>query len=67
LPPVQPRFVYALGLDDRVVGVGDFCDYPPEAKTKQKVGDAFTPNIEALVSLKPDLVLTTTQVGQQHN
>jgi len=47
--------------------VGDFCDYPPEAKTKQKVGDAFTPNIEALVSLKPDLVLTTTQVGQQHN
>ncbi|OQX82869.1 hypothetical protein B6D60_11420, partial [candidate division KSB1 bacterium 4484_87] len=43
-------------LDDRVVGVTDFCNYPPEAKQKTRLGGFLDPNFEAIASLKPDMV-----------
>ena len=56
--PSITETLFALGLGDRVVGVSDYCDYPEEAKSKPKVGGYFNPNIEAIVALNPDLVLT---------
>lgn len=56
--PSITETLYALGLGDRIVGVSDHCDYPEEAKSKPKVGGYYTPNIEVIVSLSPDLVLT---------
>ena len=56
ISPNSTEILYALGLGDRVVGVTRFCDYPPEAKKKPKVGDTKT-SAEAVVTLKPDLVL----------
>lgn len=52
--------LYALGLGDRVVGVTNYCHYPPEAKLKTKIGDYTSPNIEAIAALKPDLVILQT-------
>ena len=49
--------VFDLGLGDRVVGVSDFCDYPPEADEKPKIGGVVNPNMEAVVALDPDLVI----------
>jgi len=40
-----------------VVGVTDWCDYPPEALDKEKVGSYDTPDIEKIVALNPDLIL----------
>jgi len=40
-----------------VVGVTDYCDYPPEALNKTKVGGYANPDIEKIVALNPDLVL----------
>ncbi len=57
LAPNLTETVYALGADDRLVGVTDYCDYPPEAKQKTRVGGAVNPSIEQIVALKPDLVL----------
>ncbi len=57
LAPNLTETVYALGADERLVGVTDYCDYPPEAQKKAKVGGAVTPSIEHIVALKPDLVL----------
>ncbi len=57
VPPIT-EMLFALGLGDRVVGVSDFDDYPPEAKTKPSVGNYFNPSIEKIVALSPDLVLT---------
>ncbi len=58
LAPAVTEILFALGLDTSVVGVSDFCNYPPAAMTKPKIG-GIAPNFEALVALKPDLVVST--------
>lgn len=59
LAPNLTEILFALGLDSSVVGVTDFCDYPPRAKTKARVGGITTPSFETIAELKPDLVLMT--------
>jgi iron complex transport system substrate-binding protein len=54
------EILFALGLGDRIVGVTSFCDYPPGARTKPKVWGMSNPSLEAVVSLKPDIVVMTT-------
>lgn len=56
--PSITEILFALGLGDSVVGVDDYSDYPEAAKLKPKVGNAFTPSIEVVVGLEPDLILT---------
>jgi len=60
LAPNLTEILFAMGLEDRIVGVTGFCDYPVEAKKKQKVGGMSNPSLEAVVSLKPDIVVMTT-------
>ncbi|HKP86775.1 MAG TPA: cobalamin-binding protein [Blastocatellia bacterium] len=60
LAPSVTETLFALGLGDRVVGVTSYCDYPPEAAEKEKVGDTLRPSIERIVALKPDLVVAST-------
>lgn len=55
--PAITEALYALGLGDRVVGVTTYCHYPVEAKAKPKIGNYLQPNYEAIVALKPDLVV----------
>jgi len=57
LAPSNTEILFALGLGDNVVGVTDYCDYPPEALDKEKVGAYDTPDIEKIVALNPDLIL----------
>lgn len=56
LAPSVTEMLFAIGAGDQVVGVTQFCDYPPEAAQKTKLGYA-NPNIEALVALQPDLIV----------
>ena len=60
LAPNLTEIVFALGADDRLAGVTSFCDYPPAARAKEKVGDTIQPNLEKIIGLKPDLVLIST-------
>jgi len=57
MAPSITETLYALGLGDRVVGVTRNSTYPPEAKDKARVGSYFDPNFEAILALKPDLVI----------
>ena len=59
LAPSNTEILFALGLGDNVVGVSDYCDYPPEAQEKVKVGGFSTADIEKIVAIEPDLILTT--------
>jgi iron complex transport system substrate-binding protein len=59
LAPSTTEILFALGLDDEIVGVSSFCNYPPRAKNKEKVGDFSSPNIEKILSLKPDHIFCT--------
>lgn len=57
LTPSNTEILFALALEDEIVGVSSYCDWPAEAKKKEKVGSFSNPNIEKIISLKPDLVL----------
>jgi len=57
LAPSLTETLFALGLDSSVVGVTDYCDYPPAAKSKLKIGGIMNPSIERILALQPDLVL----------
>ncbi len=57
LTPSLVEILFALGLGDRVVGVGDYVFWPPEAVSKPRIGGLFNPNLERIVSLKPDLAV----------
>jgi iron complex transport system substrate-binding protein len=58
MAPNLTELLYALGLDERIVGVTQDSDYPPAALTKPKVGTFWQPGIEAVIATKPDLVVT---------
>ncbi|MDD5039020.1 MAG: cobalamin-binding protein [Dehalococcoidales bacterium] len=60
LAPSNTEILYALGLDEKVVGVTDYCNYPPEVKEKPGIGGFSTPDIERIVALAPDLILATS-------
>ncbi|MFY9113988.1 MAG: cobalamin-binding protein [Dethiobacteria bacterium] len=57
LAPSNTEVLFALELGDKVVGVTDYCNYPPEASKKDSVGGFADPNIEVILTLEPDLVL----------
>ncbi len=57
LAPSNTELVYAIGWGDRLIGVTDMCDFPPEARKKPRVGGAENLSVEQVLSLKPDLVL----------
>jgi iron complex transport system substrate-binding protein len=56
LAPSITEILFGIGLDDEIVGVTDFCNYPPAALTKPKIAYS-QPNLESLVALEPQLVL----------
>lgn len=57
LSPNITQIVYALGAWDSVVGVTIYADFPTEVEETPKVGGWVNPNMEAILTLKPDLVL----------
>jgi len=60
MAPSHTQILYALGLGDKVVGVTEYCSYPPEAQEKAKVGGFSNIDLEQVVGLNPDLVLGTS-------
>jgi iron complex transport system substrate-binding protein len=56
LAPSITEMLFALGLDEEIVGVTEFCNYPAAALKKPKLGYA-RPSLESLVALRPDLIV----------
>lgn len=54
--PAVTEMLFALGAGDRVVGVGSFDTYPPGIEKLPRVGALLDPDLERILSLKPDLV-----------
>jgi len=61
LVPSVTEILYALKAEDMLVGVTDFCDFPPEARRKPSVGGMVAPSLEVIAALRPDLVIATTE------
>ena len=66
LAPSLTEILFAVGAGDQVVGVTEYCNYPPEAATRQKIG-GFTGesmSVERIVALRPDLVLAAGAIHE---
>ena len=64
LAPSITEILYFLEAGDRLVGVTSFCNFPPEVKNKPRVGTYWEFNLEAILALKPDLVLAMAHQGE---
>ncbi len=57
LAPSVTETLFALGAGPSVAGVSDYCDYPPAVRALPRVGSFLTPNLEAIIALRPTLVI----------
>jgi iron complex transport system substrate-binding protein len=65
--PSITETLFALGLGDRVVAVSQHCRYPPQVLALPKVGTFVRPDVERIVTLKPDLVVISDRAGDFGN
>jgi iron complex transport system substrate-binding protein len=56
--PNVTETLFAFGLGERVIAVGDYDEFPPEVHKKPRVGGLINPNIEKIIEMHPDLVIT---------
>ena len=61
LAPNITETIYAVHADSILVGVSEFCTYPPEAKLKANTGSYLSPDYEKIVSLNPELILINVE------
>ncbi|MFC1526932.1 ABC transporter substrate-binding protein [Candidatus Latescibacterota bacterium] len=59
LAPSNTEILFALGLGDRIVGVTDYCNYPPAAADIEKVAGFSTLSVEKIAAAEPDLVVAS--------
>jgi iron complex transport system substrate-binding protein len=64
LAPSVTESIYALGLENLLVGDTDYCDYPEAATKLHKVGGATNPSLEEIAQLKPDVVLVIKSLNR---
>jgi iron complex transport system substrate-binding protein len=55
--PSATEMLFAIGLGERVVGVSNFCRYPPQVTSLPKIGNVLRPDFERILTLHPDLVV----------
>ena len=64
--PAITEMVYALDAEDKLVGRTDYCDYPEAVSEIESVGAIIPPDIEKIMSLEPDLVITSTHFDEEN-
>ncbi len=68
LVPATTEMLFAIGVADRIAGVGSYDRFPREVDLFPRVGGLLDPNVERILSLKPDLVIvyeTQTELIRQ--
>lgn len=64
LAPNITEMIYAVNQQSKLVAVTDYCNYPPQAKAKGTIGALLNPNLEKIITLKPDLLIGTSAHGE---
>ncbi len=63
--PSVTETIFALGMDDILIGRTDYCDYPAEAQDVPSIGSLREPDIEAIAELDPDIVIASTHFTKE--
>jgi iron complex transport system substrate-binding protein len=61
--PAVTEILFALGLDEEIVGVSSSCDYPEAAKSKPQLFDYAAPDVESIIAAEPDVILSDVAYG----
>jgi len=64
MSPAVVEIVYAIGAGEDVAGITEHVKYPPEALGKPECGGYFNPNLERIIALQPDLIVTQGEAGK---
>jgi iron complex transport system substrate-binding protein len=59
MAPNITEILFSLELGEKIVGVTDYCDYPPAALKKERIGGFINPSLEKIIALKPDIIICT--------
>jgi len=59
ISPAATEILYALGAGESLIAVSSYCNWPPEVKSKKRIGSFSWPKIEEIISLNPDVVIST--------
>lgn len=65
LTPALTEKLYGLGMDDRLVGVSDFCDYPESISALPLCGTAQMPDLGAIEQLDPHLIVSAVELPDE--
>jgi len=65
ISPAITEVMYLVGAQNKLVGISDFCMYPPETAKIAKIGGMHNINFEVLLSLHPDVVLIGSMISQK--
>lgn len=65
ISPAITEVMFLVGAEEKLVGISDFCKYPPGTAKIKKIGGMHNINFEVLLSLHPDVVLIGSMISQQ--
>ncbi len=65
ISPAITEVMFLVGAQNKLVGISDFCMYPPETAKITKIGGMHNINYEVLLSLHPDVVLIGSMISQK--
>ncbi|MBN2618198.1 MAG: ABC transporter substrate-binding protein [Spirochaetales bacterium] len=65
LAPSITEIIYALGGEKKLVGRTDYCDYPLSVTNISSIGSLWSPNIEKIVALNPDIIIASTHFQKE--
>jgi ABC-type Fe3+-hydroxamate transport system substrate-binding protein len=65
LSPALTEIICELGGETRIVGIGEYCDYPESIQTLPRVGSAANPDFPAILSLSPELLITQSPIAKK--
>lgn len=64
LSPAVTEILYAIGAEDKLIGVSEYCDYPEAALEKPKMGDFMNPNFEIILESEPDVIFVAAGIQE---
>lgn len=65
LSPCLTEIIFLLGGENKLIGISDFCHYPPATDSIPRIGGLTNCNVEAIFALRPDVVLIGSIVAQE--
>lgn len=65
LSPALTEIIYEMGYGDKIVGRSSYCDYPSDVKKADDLGSSANPDIDAIIDMMPDLVITSTPIASK--